>query len=72
MAEKPTELSKLVAIATDFELASKLRTKATEMIGNIGTHEALLALLELAANDVLIKQERELALKYARDIIRSS
>jgi len=72
MAERHSELSKLVAIATDLELASKLRTKATEMIGNIGTHEALLALLELAANDVLIKQERELALKYARDIIRSS
>lgn len=72
MAERHTELSKLVAIATDLELASKLRTKATEMIGNIGTHEALLALLELASNDVLIKQERELALKYARDIIRSS
>lgn len=72
MAEKPTELSKLIAIATDFELASKLRTKATEMIGNIGTHEALLALLELAANETMIKQERERAIKYAREIIRSN
>ena len=72
MAEKPTELSKLIAIATDFELASKLRTKATEMICNVGTHEALLALLELAANETLTKQERELAVKYARDIIKST
>ncbi len=72
MAEKPTDLSKLIAIATDFELASKLRTKATEMICNVGTHEALLALLELAANETLTKQERELAVKYARDIIKST
>jgi len=72
MADKPNELRKLVAIATDLELASKLRTKAIEMIGRIGTHEALLALLELAANEGLIKQEREFALKYARDIVKSS
>ena len=72
MAEKPSgELKKLVAIATDLELASKLRTKSIEMIGNIGTYEALLALLDLAANEALIKKERELALKYAREIIKS-
>ncbi len=72
MADKPNELRKLVTIATDLELASKLRSKAIEMIGHIGTHEALLALLELAANEGLIKQEREVALKYARDIVKSS
>ncbi|MFC2005539.1 hypothetical protein ACFLVG_01070 [Chloroflexota bacterium] len=71
MAEQPDELKKLVAVATDLVLAAKLRTKSIELIGNIGTHDALLALLDLAANEHLTKQERELALKQARGIIRS-
>lgn len=65
------ELRKLVAVATDTVLSAKIRAKSIEVIGNIGTHEALLALLEMAANDRLTKGERELALKYARDIVRS-
>ncbi len=71
MAEKSSEITKLVNIATDMELATELRTKAMEQLGNLGTHEALLALLDLAANTALIREERELALKYAREIIRS-
>ena len=71
MAEKPDELKKLVAIATDLELSAELRTKAIERLGNVGTHEALLALLNLAANEALIKKERELALKHAREIVKS-
>ena len=71
MAEKPGELNKLVTIATDLELAAELRTKAIEQIGSLGTHEALLALLDLAANRGLIREERELAIKQARDIIKS-
>ena len=71
MAEKPDELSKLVAIATDLELSADLRTKAIERLGNIGTHEALLTLLNLAANEALIKEERDLAIKHAREIIKS-
>jgi len=71
MPEQPDELKKLATIATDLELAAELRTKAIELLGNIGTHDALLTLLELAANEGLIKQERELALKQAREIIRS-
>lgn len=71
MAEQPDELKKLVAVATDSGLSSKLRTKAIELIGNISTHDALLALLALAANEQLTKKERELTLKYARDIVRS-
>ena len=71
MPEQPNELKKLAAIATDLKLAAELRTKAIELLGNIGTHDALLTLLELAANEGLIKQERELALKQAREIIRS-
>ena len=71
MAEKSTEISKLVTIATDLQLASELRTKAIEQMGSLGTHEALLALLELVANTGLVRAERELALKYAREIVKS-
>ncbi len=71
MAEQDKQLKKLLAIATDLELAVELRTKAIELLGNIGTHEALLVLLDLAANSDLIKEERDIALKYARDIIKA-
>ena len=71
MAEQPDELKKLVAVATDLVLSAKLRTKSIELIGNISTHEALLALLDLAANEQLTRGERELALKHARGIIKA-
>jgi len=71
MTEQPNELKKLAAIATDFELPNELRVKAIQQLGNIGTHEALLALLDLAANEKLVREERELALKQAREIIKS-
>ena len=58
MAEKPDDLKKLVAVANDIGLSSKLRTQATELIGNIGTHDTLLTLLGMAANEQLTKQER--------------
>ena len=72
MSEQPNELKKLTTIATDLELSVELRTKAIELIGNIGSHEALLALLGLAANEKLVVEERDLALKQARGIIKSS
>ena len=72
MAERPEELKKLATIATDLDLSAELRIKAMEMLGNIGTHEALLALLELAANEELIRDERNFALKQAREIIKSA
>ena len=71
MAEKTNELRKLVAIASDLELSAKLRIKAIETVGNVGTHDALLALLNLAANEKLSREERELAIKHAREIIKS-
>ncbi len=71
MPDQPNELRKLAAVATDLGLSSELRTKAVELIGNIGTHEALLALLELVANEKLTRGEKELALKQAREIIKS-
>jgi len=65
------ELKKLSAIATDLELSAELRTRAIKSIGNIGTHEALLALLDLAANEKLNPNERDLALKHSRGIVKS-
>lgn len=72
MAEQPEELKKLAAIATDLELSTQLRTKALETLGRIGTHEALHVLLDIAGNDRLIRQEREIAIKHAMQIIKSS
>ncbi len=72
MSEQPDDLKKLFAVATDLGLPTKVRSDAIKFIGNIGTHEALLALLNLAANEQLTRGERELALKHAREIIRSS
>jgi hypothetical protein len=67
-----SELKKLSAIANDLELSGELRTDATKSIGSIGTHEALLALLELAANESLNIDERDLALKQSREILKKS
>jgi len=72
MPEQLNEVKKLVAVATDLGLSSELRTKAIGLIGNIGSHDALLALLELVANEKLTRGERELAIKQAREIIKSS
>lgn len=71
MAEQPSELKKLAAVATDLEYPSELRIKSLETIGKIGTHEALLVLLDIAGNEKLIRRERELALKQASGIIKS-
>ena len=73
MSEQVTsELQKLSTIATDMDLIPKLRTQAIESIGDFGTHEALLALLDLAANEKLNVNERDLALKQARNILKKS
>jgi hypothetical protein len=71
MSEQSDELRKLVAVATDFVLSVELRVKAIELVGDMGTHEALLALLGMAGNDQLTREERELALKHAGKIIKS-
>ena len=76
MSENPEEekrideLRKLADIATDMELAGKMRAQAIDQLGEIGTHEALLVLLNLAANDNLNIDERDLALKRARVIVK--
>ena len=71
MAEQANELKKLATIAADLGLSAALRIKSIELIGGIGTHDALLILLDLAANSELIKEERDLALQHAREIIKS-
>lgn len=65
-----TELRKLSAIATDMALSSKLRQDAIKSIGQVGTHDALLALLELAACENSHAGDRKLALKQAEKLIR--
>ena len=72
MTEQAEELKKLATIAADMKLPAKLRADAIEQLGNIATHEALLALLDLAANEGLIVKERDLALKQAREVIKKT
>ena len=71
MSERPNEVQKLSDIAADRDLPADLRAKAMEQLGNIGTHEALLALLSIIANQDLASEEREAALQEAREIIRA-
>ncbi|MFC1866056.1 hypothetical protein ACFLYB_05035 [Chloroflexota bacterium] len=73
MSEQITsELQKLHNIAIDMDLSDNIRNDAVKSIGSIGTHEALLFLLELVANENLTTNERELALKQAKNIVKAS
>ena len=69
--EQSEELKKLAAIATDLDLTAEFRIKALEMLGKMGSHEALLALLDIAGNERLVPQERDIALRQARGIIKA-
>ncbi len=71
MAEQSEDLKKLVTLASDLGYPAEIRTNAIKSIGNITTHQSLLALLSLAANEQLSKKERELALKYAGNLVKS-
>lgn len=64
------ELKKLASISTDMQLSGKMRKQAISQLCEMGSHEALLVLLNLAANDRLNVDERDLALKKARDIVK--
>ena len=72
MPEQPVEITKLVAVATSMDYPANLRMEAVDTIGRMGTHEALLALLQIAGNQDLMRHEREQALKYATKIVKSS
>ena len=56
MSERPDELKKLSEIAADMKLPADLRRKAIEQLGVIATHDALLALLDIAANENLMSK----------------
>jgi hypothetical protein len=64
------ELKKLGSIATDMQLSGKMRTQAINQLGDMASHESLLVLLNLVANDRLNVDERDLALKRAREIVK--
>ena len=72
MSEKPDELKKLSEIAADMKLPADIRIKAIEQLGAISTRDALLALLDIAANENLVTKERDLALKQAREVIKKT
>ena len=71
MPKQLDELKKLAAIAADLGLSAGIRKEAIGQMGSIGSRDALLALLELAGNAALGRQERELALKQAGEILKS-
>lgn len=64
------ELNKLSNIATDMQMSGKMRTQAINQLGDMATHESLLVLLNFAANDRMNIDERDLALKRAREIVK--
>jgi hypothetical protein len=64
------ELQKLGRIATDMQLSSKMRIQAINQLGEMASHESLLVLLNLVANDKMNIDERDLALKKAREIVK--
>jgi hypothetical protein len=68
--EKLEELKKMANIASDMQLSEKMRMQAIDVLGDMDSHEALLTLLNLAANDHLNVAERDLALKRARGIVK--
>jgi len=70
--EQATELKKFSSTASDMQLTSDIRAKAIEQLGYISSREALLALLDLAANEKLPFKERDLALKVAREVIKKT
>ena len=70
--DRPDELKELSRIAANMKLPEKLRIDAIQQLGTIATYEALLTLLDLAANEGLITKERDLALKQAREVLKKT
>jgi HEAT repeat protein len=69
MTEETDRLQKLISIATDLKISGELRTEAITQLGGIGTHAALVALLDLVSDETFTKKERTLALKQAGKIL---
>ena len=68
--QSTNELNKLMTIASDTEMSADIRMRVIKSIGSIGSHDALLCLLEIVANDRISTKERELALKQAQAIVK--
>ncbi len=71
MAEETDRQQKLVAIATDLNISGELRTQAITQLGRIGTNAAMVALLDIVANEALTLEERIHALKQVERILKS-
>jgi hypothetical protein len=69
-SEKSDELKKMANIAADLQIDEKMRIQAINVLGDMASHESLVTLLNLAANDKLNISERDLAIKRAREIIK--
>jgi hypothetical protein len=68
--EKVEELKELAKVATDMGLTAEARTRVIELLGNIGTCEALFILLGLARNEKLSLSERDFARKLASRMMK--
>ncbi len=71
MPDISEEVEKLKTLAINTRLLPSERVKAIEVLGNIGTREALLALLDVAGESALLPSERSFALSKANEIIKS-
>ncbi|MFC1871177.1 hypothetical protein ACFLYF_02080 [Chloroflexota bacterium] len=69
--DETDRLQKLVTIATDLTISGEIRTQAILQLGKIGSHEALVALLDMVGNESLMWEERMRALKQAERILKS-
>ena len=67
----PEEIEKLKTLSTNTELLPSERIGAIQMLKDVGTREALLALLDIAGETALLPSERSFALSGAREILRS-
>jgi len=70
-SEKVEELKKLAKAATDMSISAEARTRIIELLGKIGTCQAMLILLDLARNEKLSLSERDLARNLASRIMKS-
>ena len=70
MSDISEQVEKLKTLATNKDLNYWEREQATKALGDIGSKEAALALLDIANDKGLYSYERELALSKAREILR--
>ena len=69
--EAADRLQKLVTIATDLTISGEIRAQAIVQLGKIGSHEALVALLDMVGNETLTWEERMRALKQSERILKA-